>query len=242
MIEKANELDKKNGVARPVREVASTLFFLAFAVSCFACATGPVGSYNVPDTLGKGNVKVGVGAGGGVMFNVNGGAEGQVFVDIGVGPKTEFRVRATGEYWSASQSVTSIKGGFAAGPGLQFKYANEAGKEANATLLVACDTMVGLGGEGVSVVPAIGAILGFGDADDWRFILTPVASIPIIWTTLQNIKGGSTQAFLDLRLSAGFDIPVNKKVSLRPELAVAAGTTMTEFLSLMLGAGIAVVF
>ncbi|MFA6032267.1 MAG: hypothetical protein WC889_05150, partial [Myxococcota bacterium] len=191
-------------------------------------------------TIEKGEVKIGVGGGGAALFlqdmGVNPGLEGQVFVDIGLGDDMELRVRTVGEYGFDVEGGRGMDS-FSVQGGALLKIANN---EQTESFIIGLDIMgywfydrkskqEDKRTSGALPWLTIGGVFSPGEPGTLRWVF----GVMINTLIYPSAYAGNLQGFL------GLDIPINSRVSLRPELSA---DLMVPTLNGIVGAGMAVVF
>lgn len=214
----------KKIIRRLVRSLHLILVLLAIPHG--GCFVGPVGQYQVPESIGKGNVQVGIAGGGAIRADVElglgdrpWGITSDVWLDVGVGERHDLRFRLSnlmildfrpGED-NPSFDILSFN--------FQYKRSSSSGDSAfivgiqpHLIIDVVRDhTDVDFG----APLVYIGGVFGFGERGGIRYLFTPTFA-----GGFGGVMFGAEIFWFQLAASFGLEIPVSDSVVLRPELAI----------------------
>ncbi len=203
-------------------------------------------SGHVPEPLGKGQVSYGLAGAGATALkgddDFTPGLEGDFWMDLGVSDRLDLRVRATlMTVIDTDDDGNDNIWGF--GPSLEYKLSSASGRAALVTGLSLLffigryedntgENSGGLYLAHVSFAPSLGAVFALGDPGNIRLLIAP------------RVSAGITARVMQLAFSAGLDIPLADKSSLRPEIISTCTIPYEEFSFVIcyLGGGMAYVF
>jgi hypothetical protein len=192
------------------------------------CLLAPVVQHQVPESIGRGNVRFGIAGGGG--FTSDQGSAGEAlggwrfasadaWIDAGLRDRTDLRVRLSNQFSFGSCDGADCDHAHSWLPGieLQAKRTSDSGNSAflvgtvNQLMVGIRDedhaTSVGYGGSAIYV----GGVFGFLPSGGVRIVVaTTLAAGGAVWAGAFLIQPA---------LSLGLEIPVTDRLSIRPEVA-----------------------
>jgi hypothetical protein len=189
------------------------------------CFMSPVGQYQVPESIGKGNLRGGLAVGGAVRTEHDLGLSeralgvtSDAWIEYGVGERSDLRFRLSNlmilDLRPEREFLTFDVLAF----DCQFKRSSTSGSSAFVAGVqpylvfdvVGDETDVGSGAPSVY----IGWVFGFGDRGSMRFLLTPTIAVGTFGLFDEDVF------WVQLAASSGLEIPVSGAFFLRPELTV----------------------
>ncbi len=186
---------------------------------------GPVGQYQVPEPIGKGNLRVGLAAGGVVRTEHDLGLSeralgvtSDAWIEYGVGERSDLRFRLSNLMILDLRPEREFLTFDVLAVDCQFKRSNPSGSSAFIVGVqpylifdvVGDETDVGAGAPSFY----IGWVFGFGDRGSVRFLLTPTIAVGTFGLFSEDVF------WIQLAASSGLEIPVSDGFFLRPELTI----------------------